>query len=70
MLKIEVIDWPEFKKNNQYIFINPNFITYIMPYSDKQDKLYELVMSNTNSFLISQSSLDKILKYEETIKWK
>ena len=68
MLKIEVIDWPELKQNDQYIFINPNFITYIMPYSDEQDKLYTLVMGNTTSFLISQSSLDKILEYKETTK--
>ena len=68
MLKIEVIEWPELKQNDQYIFINPNFITYIIPYSDEQDKLYTLIIDNTTSFLISQSSLDKILEYEETTK--
>ena len=62
MLKIEVINWPEFKQDNQYIFINPNFIMYITPYSDAQDKLYTLVMNNSVSFLINQSSLDKILE--------
>lgn len=65
MLKIEVIDWPKLEQNDQYIFINPNFITYIMPYSNEQDKLYTLVMGNTTSFLISQSGLDKILKHKE-----
>ena len=63
MLKIEVIDWPELRQNGKYIFINPHFILYIMPYDyNIQNGLYKLTMCNSSEFIIEQSGLDKILE--------
>lgn len=64
MLKIKTIDWMTLKQDDKYIFINPYFIMYIMPYSNEQENLYTLTMFNSESFMIDQNNLEKIVKYK------
>lgn len=68
MLKIKVMNWPLQTLNGKYkegyIFINPIHIMYISPYFDERENLYTLTMFNSESFIIDQNNLEKIIKYK------
>lgn len=68
MLKIKVKDWPLQTLNGKYkegyTFINPIHIMYISPYFDERENLYTLTMFNSESFIIDQNNLEKIIKYK------